>query len=378
MGSGWTYGIVDGCYFLIRNKRGFSFITLFLSLFAYHNARIYVPVVAGILFIAWNDKKSRLLSIVLAIVSAGILLAPSSRARSGIVGIVDSGAVAKIESQRNASHLPEIAKKLFYNRPMYFIQKAAGHYLDYFSPGYLFFHGGTQYQFSVPERGLLSYADLPFFYLGLVIVMTEFPLLTLLFLIAPIPAAITQDRFAVVRSTIMIPFVMLATSAGLVKFQNKYLRIAYLVLLPILLGGYYYAYSIRYRENYSQSWQYGYKQAVEYLMSNKGHYDNVIFTKRYGEPHEYLLWYGKINPRTYLANLESGKVNWNFHDNWYWIDGIDNVVFVNDWELNNYLLTIPRDGKNLVLSSADNPAPEEPLLLINFLDGTLAFKISKQ
>jgi hypothetical protein len=207
-------------------------------------------------------------------------------------------------------------------------------------------------------------------------------------LLAPIPAAITRESPHVLRSIFILGSLQILVGLGIVDFvqwlKHKwriYQRISYgviILLIGLNIWVYFSAYFTQYPKEYSQSWQYGYKQAVEYLMSNKDHYDNVIFTKRYGEPHEYALWYGKINPRTYLANLESGKVNWNFHDNWYWIDGIDNVVFVNDWELNNYLLTLPRKGRNLVLSSADNPAPEEPLLLINFLDGSLAFKISKQ
>ncbi len=377
--SNWVvFFVMAFLYFFIRRKKIMSFVVLLISLFAYHNARIYVPLASGALFIAWGDKKSRILSVLLVVISLGILLAPASRARSDTVGILDSGAVAKIESQRNSSNLPNIVKKVLYNRPIFFAQKAVAHYVDYFSVGFLFLHGGTQYQFSVPNYGLLSYVDLPFFYLGLIIIVMEFPIVAILLLLAPIPAAITQDRFAVVRSTIMIPFVVLAVSVGIAKLKNKNLLVGYVGLLVIFLSGYYYNYMSDYRKNYSQSWQYGYKQAAEYLVSNQDQYDEIIFTKRYGEPHEYLLWYGKINPANYLADFNSGKVDWNFHDHWYWIDRIGKITFVNDWEMNKYLLDHVTDEKTLVISSADNPVYGKTLQLVKFLDDKLAFVIAEQ
>lgn len=374
--SNWTVFLAFAflLFFLRRNKLK-GLLILLVSLFSYHNARIFVPMACVLFLLVWKNKLIRIVTVVVLLFSLFILLSPSSRARSNVVGILDSGAVASIEDQRNSSNMPELLKRLMYNRPVYLSEKVLTNYLDYFLPPFLFIHGGTQYQFSLPKFGLLTYLDLPFFYLGLGLLVIEYPVLAIVFLLSPLPAAITQDRFAVVRSTIMIPFVLLAVSMGFARLKKPKLTWVYIIVILGLLIGYYHNYFTDYVKNYSQSWQYGYKQAIEYTWENQNKFDQIIFTKRYGEPHEYLLWYEKIKPSVYLQDLAAGKVDWNYHDNWYWIQRINNVVFVNDWELNDYLNKLPKTGKYLVVSSPDNVSQGQVLTTINFLDGKIAFII---
>jgi len=53
-------------------------------------------------------------------------------------------------------------------------------------------------------------------------------------------------------------------------------------------------------------------------------------TKKYGEPHEFILFYWPWNPEFYQQ--DENKV-WDYHANWYWVDGFDKFVFWNDWEV---------------------------------------------
>lgn len=372
--ANWTVFLVFAflIYFL-RRQRIAALIILFIALFSYHNARIYVPLACGTLFFVWRDKLSRICTLAIAIAAILILLMPSARARNNTVGILDSGAIASLEAQRNNSSLPKTIGKLIYNRPVYLAEKVAANYLDYFSFGYLFFHGGTQYQFSLPKLGLLSAIDAPFFYLGLAVVALDYPVIAILLLLAPIPAAITQDRFAVVRSTIMLPLVLLTVSTGWrtvaakLKANTLFLPI-YLLLVVFSLVGYYQIYFSAYSQTFSQSWQYGYRQVINYINSHEGQYAQIIFTKEYGEPHEYLLWYAK-------SDLILKPFEWDFHDNWYWVQRLGKVHFVNDWELNEYVSKLPINGKYLIVSSPDNPSQGQTLSTINFLDGKPAFFI---
>ena len=153
-----------------------------------------------------------------------IFLNPQSRARGSWVFIVNEGSVNNIIEMRNASDLPYGIKRLIYNRPIYLVVEFAKNYVGYFSPKYLFLDGGTHYQFSVPNHGLGYLINLPFFYLGLALFVIkaykkkglEEKLILLWFILAPIPAAMTTEKFAVIRSTTMIPLVEILTSVGLI------------------------------------------------------------------------------------------------------------------------------------------------------------------
>lgn len=367
--SNWTvFLIFSFLMFFLRRNRLAALVILGLTVFSYHNARIYVPAAAGLLFWVWKDRLSRLIAGGIVALSILILLSPAARARSSTVGIVDSGAIASIEAMRNNSVLPPSVKRWLYNRPVYLIQKVAVNYIDYFSPQYLFQHGGTQYQFSLPRFGLLTFIDLPFFYLGLLLVFVESPIAAILLFLSPLPAAITQDRFAVVRSTIMLPFVLFIITLGFSKFKFTKLIWLYVFLAGILLLPYYNNYFAVYPKQYSQSWQYGYQQVIAYLNTHQDQYDQIIFTKEYGEPHEYVLWYSN-------NDLNVNPTEWDYHDNWYWVQRLGKVHFVNDWELNSYVNQLPKGGKYLIISSPDNQSKGNLLSTINFLDGKPAFFI---
>ena len=74
-------------------------------------------------------------------------------------------AVNQIDAARTSSKLPGIITKIIYNRPAYFVEQFTKNYVSYFTPQFLFLSGGTQYQFSIPNMGLIYPISLPFFYL---------------------------------------------------------------------------------------------------------------------------------------------------------------------------------------------------------------------
>src|SRR5258708_5238371 len=212
--------------FFNREKRKWltsvSFLFLGLTLFSYHSTRIFTPLLFPVLIFIYRKelwerlKKHKdifIVSTAIVILFFGslpvILLNPASRVRSNVVFIVDQGAINQIEQSRAASNSP--FKKILYNKVTYFVEKFIGNYFVYFSPNFLFLNGGTQYQFSVPNEGLLYMVSLPFFYLGIILLIwksiknKDYRLVLFWLILAPIPAAITQDQSAVIRATTMLP-----------------------------------------------------------------------------------------------------------------------------------------------------------------------------
>jgi 4-amino-4-deoxy-L-arabinose transferase-like glycosyltransferase len=377
-----------------------SLVLLGLSLFAYHTTRIFSPIILVVLlFIYRKEKILSWLNITIILLFfvplPFILLNKGARARSSVVFLLDEGAVNKIIELRNFSKLPKVVARLVYNRPTYFIYNFGKNYLGYFSPKYLFFKGGTQYQFSVPDQGLVSWINLPFFYIGLAWLVVQsfkgkkkFQLVLVWFLLAPIPAAVTNESFAVLRSSTMLPLPFILSAIGLVEVLNllfakgssakKWLIALYVLSSLVMLGRYLKVYFGDYRNNYSWAWQYGYQEAVDYAKQNYNQYDKIIVTKKYGEPHEFFLFFMKWDPAKYRD--DSNLIRF-YQSNWYWVDRFDKFYFVNDWQVKDLITESKvkidcKSMKCLLVTSPDNyPSGWKKLETINFLDGKSAFEI---
>ena len=386
-----------------------------LTLFSYHTTRIFSPLLLFLVIFTYRQEilsqlKTKARGILPMIVLLAlffiplpfILFSPTARARSNMVFLIDEGAVAKIIENRQQSKLPSEVSKLIYNRPVYFLKEFGKNYLDYFSPQFLFLTGGTQYQFSLPGHGLLYLINLPFFYFGLVILFKkarinkDYRLVLIWLLLAPIPASITQERYAVLRSSALLPLPEILSAFGffgivdfLVKRNNlkvKLFTATYLGILLISLGLYSAKYITSYANDYSWSWQYGYKELTTYLKENYQNYDKIIITKKYGEPHEFILFHWRWDPSSYQNDP---NLNRFFQSNWYWVDGFDKFYFVNDWDIDpkveQKFVTESKVEVNcehlrcLLIASpgSDIEGSWIDIKTINFLDGKAAFEILK-
>lgn len=393
--------------FVNRGKHRFllplSLLLFGLTLFSYHSTRIFTPLfMVAIFFIYKKELVSSFFSILVILIfflpMPFILLNPEARARSNVVFLLDQGATNRIIEARNSSKFPPVVTNLIYNRPVYFVGRFFKNYFEYFSPDFLFLKGGTQYQFSVPNYGLLFLINLPFFYLGLILVAKgalrknkEYILMFTWLLLSPIPASITNESFAVVRATTMLPLPQILVALGflttrdfLVKrfiwIKGAFLPI-YLILLAVFLENYLTNYFTSYRTAYSWSWQYGYKEAVDYAKANYDKYDKIIVTKKYGEPHEFFLFFWPWDPEKYRSDPNLVRF---YQSNWYWVDRFDKFNFVNDWQIPKNGQTFVLESKNkvecgkakclLVTSPSNYPKGWNKLKTINFLDGKTAFE----
>jgi len=391
--SNWTVILLSlGLALFLKRRLTLALVFWGLSLYAYHNTRIFVPLlVLPLLPVILRRWQTTLVFLLLFIPAVVFLALPSTRARSTWVGILDQGAVARIEEQRNSGSLPVSLSRLVYNRPVYLVFRAVSNYLGYFSPRFLFLSGGTQYQYSVPEFGVLNLINLPFFYLGILFLIknlkssknqiTNNRFLLWWLLLSPLPAAITRDQYAVIRATTMLPVVQLVAALGVMGVLGKFslrvrptLILTFIVFFCLFAVRYFYIYFTRYNRDYSRDWQYGYKIAVNYAKAKYAQYDKIIFTKYYGEPHEFVLWHWPWSPPVLLSDPAFA---WDYHSDWYWVDGFDKFKFVNDWEIINFVNSPHPTEKYLIFSGPENIVPGTELTRINFLDGNPAFIIKE-
>lgn len=365
-----------------------------LSVHTYNSARILVPIFAILMtvFIVKEKKAKQLLiffvvMLIFWLPIVGQFLDRSGSARFGLVSLIDQGTVSKIIEKRGNSKLPKAVVRFIYNRPSFFAFYAGKNYLANFSPRYLFLRGGTHYQFSLPGHELLYLVTAPFLLLGLVKIISkgnqQEKLLGVWFLVAFIPSAITKDAPHVLRSIFVLPSPMILSALGLQltvnflkeksKFGGKLLVSVLIIAVLVSFGRWWRDYQSIYPKAYSWAWQYGCKEAVEFIKENYQNYDRIYFTKRYGEPHEFVLFFFPWNPGKYQ---EDPNKKWDYHANWYWIDRFDKFVFVNDWEVVESVKCKEKEGRCLLITSPGNyPKNWDKIKTIDFLDGKPAFEI---
>jgi len=397
--------IVSGVYFFLsglekKNYRLFlGFFLLGLSVWAYNAARIFTPLLLFALALVYKKElTSKKIVSIASFIMPVIFIAPmliqlvsnAGMARYKNLQIIDEASVGKIIELRQNSNLPFNVERILFNRVSFFAAEFTSNYLAHFSVGFLYLKGGDNYQFNIPNTGILYVIGLPFLIIGFLIIMSKYKtqksvkLIIIWLLIAPIASSLTKDSPHTLRSLVFLPIPMILTSVGidfvLEKFK-KYSLIGILLVLLIFTSFVYYynLYMFSYRTNYSWVWQYGYKNVVEFARQNYHKYEKIVVTKKYGEPHEFFLFYWPWEPKNY-QNTE--KIRY-FQSNWYWVDNFDKFYFVNDWD-------IPKTGSDFVLESgksfmcgscllitSPNNAPEnwKKLKTVNFLDGKAAFEI---
>lgn len=397
-----------GIYFLFRSPKVnyiLPALLLGLSMWTYNSYRVFVPLFAIYLYFIYRGslrleylKKHFLAFLVFLLLLSGAvwqMVNPEGQARYSLVAILDEGAISQIENLRNSSDLGSLASRAVYNKATYFGFNFAKNYLTHFTPQFLFISGGTHYQFSVPGTSLLYLINIPFFYLGILLLLKERTKTGLFLLgwllLAPVPSALTREAPHVLRSITFLPIPLIITAFGFWNFlaqvklsqsRKKYASVLYFVILTASLGLYLFNYFGSYAKNYSWAWQYGYKEAVDYTKTNYDKYDQVIVTKKYGEPHEFFLFYWPWDSDKYRSDPKLVRYT---QSGWYWVDSFDKFIFINDWEIpknENIGWKTERDNpvdvsiKTLLITSPNTyPQGWKKLETVNFLDNTPAFDI---
>ncbi len=410
--------IVVGVYFFIKGLPNPGYLllaTIFfgLSVWTYNSARIFTPLLLIALCLIYKKElgeivkknssviRNSLFIILLFFLPMFYQLAnPVGQARYEWVAILDEGAIAQINEARSNADLPPAVSRLFYNKATYFVNRFVTNYLSHFSPEFLFLEGGSHYQFSVPKRGLLYLINLPFFVIGLILLTRKrkkksFLILSWFFL-APLASSLTREAPHVLRSIVILPVPMIMSAFGLVSFSawlkprlhtTYYILLtSYLIILAGFVENYLSTYFTKYRTDYSWAWQYGYKEVVDYTKKHYEKYDKIIVTKKYGEPHEFFLFYWPWDPQDYRNDTNLIRF---YQTNWYWVDGFDKFYFVNDWEIpkeagrpfilesrKEEISCLPTANRCLLITSPGNyPKGWKKIKEINFLDNTAAFEL---
>lgn len=401
-----VFWLVLGAWLLVKGFSDrkwlvFSMIPFAASVYTYNSARVFIPLFLIAVLLVYRKAllKSWKTVTLAVVVFAGLMLplfpyffSGDRDARFKLVSITDDpGLVPRINENRGNSKFPQPLPRLVHNKISYTSFYFVEHYLAHFSPDFLFISGAPHKQHHVQGIGELYLFQAPFLLLGLYFMFKRrerfrFMLIAWIML-AFVPVSITNDSIPhALRTLIAVPFYQLVTAFGLyllylwIKGQGKAWRVPLSVVLSGVvafnIASYLDNYYNVYPNLYSRDWQYGNKQVVEYIKNHQAEYDQIIFTRHFGEPHMFTLFYLRFDPAKFQNNtslIRFETFDWvrvlKF-DKYYFPDlGDDGTRFTE--------IIAQNPGKRLLFIGKDGDFPNSWLRLekINFLNGDLAFEI---
>ena len=302
----------------------FSVVSFVLSLYAYHAARIIVPLlVFGLLIIYWRQLRRNIKMLVVAAGVGLILLFPLALdftkgavvSRVAGVGLFsDPGPLSRINEQRGQhADFQGLGAKLLHNKAVNYGLAFAQNWAEHFWGEFLFLSGDDIQRNKVPETGTMYLVDLIFILAGIVAIARNSkgwgPILIWL-LLAPLAAALTfQSPHALRAQNMVVPLVVISAHGlmtmvrWLQKLKNKKLLAVGYWSLVILVGWglarYLHIYYVHLAKEYPFSSQYGLKELVSYVGNEENKYKKVWVTDRYDQPYIMFLFYLQYPPQKF-------------------------------------------------------------------------------
>lgn len=320
---GFLKGLNNSKYFLL------FVISLVLSLYTYHSARIVSPLLAlflviafrGDLFSSFTGKKlkmiilSLIIGIALSLPIAIQLLSKEGQARfSGVSLLADTGPYWQaLELRRGHPQESTMYVRTVHNQYLSYGLRFVKNYLSHYSPRFLFITGDEIARSKVPETGQSYIFLIPFYLIGLLWLLKldskgkQF--IFFWFLIAPLAASMTFQAPHALRAQNMVIPLSIISAAGLsqtIEFL-KNLRLKLLTPVFILLvslaglysiSRYLHEYYVHYPKELPFAWQYGFDQIAAYTKAHYGEYDHIVISDRYDQPYILMAFFLQYPPET--------------------------------------------------------------------------------
>lgn len=401
-----VFWIVLGTWLLIKGFKDskwilWSMIPFAISVYTYNSARVFTPLFLAILLLIYRKSWLKMKrSVLFALVIFGIFMLPlipyffsgERNARYKLVSITDDpGLLPRVNENRGKSTLPDPLPRLIHNKISYTIFYTTEHYLAHFTPGFLFISGAPHKQHHVQGVGELYLFQAPFVFLGLYFLFkkkNQFRwLLSSWILLAFIPVSITNDSIPhALRTLIAAPPYQIITALGIYYaylwlpkknlFFNRSVVIFMSLVIAISVGLYLNNYYNIYPKQYSRDWQYGNKEVVDYINQHQSEYDEIVFTRHYGEPHMFTLFYLKFDPAKYQN--DPNLVRFETFD-WVRVLKFDKYYFPDLGDKGTQVTDIidQNPGKKILFIGKPGDFPQGMVRLaeVNFLNGDKAFEI---
>lgn len=387
-----TFFSATGVYFFLRGvKKGkyFLFSALFfvLSIYTFNTHRVFVPALVLILTAVYAkrvflQKKWAAVSVVLGILLIlpvlPFLLSREGSLRFQEVTIFRDHAPILKANERAARENNSLTARIVHNRRVQYTYEFAKHYTDHFKSSFLFLSGDVNPRLGTKDQGNLYLLDSIFILAGLYVLIRKYKkqslILLLWVLIGIIPAATARETPHALRTLNILPAPQIIVAIGIFSiYQVVKKKSLYLVILItcylLLVTNYLHTYHAHYPKQWAGSWQYGYKQMVDYVSSIEEEYDKIFITRKYGRPYIFVLLYKQFPPEKYWQSRRAQRDWFGF----WTVEGFDKFGFGDFPQLDTR-----KEEKWLLVAGSDGlPAEADLLKEIHFPNGEKVFEIGE-
>lgn len=404
--TGAAFNIFGVLFFIKGLKKPLYLLlsALFLGLnpSIYQSDRLFTPLFAlALIIIFWKQlfatPKKYLISAflvgIIAILPLATDIITNTKSLYRFKGVSIFSEPTAIKQQAQNRYLDDKnsgnrAGVLFHNKWVSYSREILSGYLSHYDLSWMFIRGDLS-RHHPPAMGIMYLWELPFLLIGIYsLIFFKFPSKTKLliftwFLLAPVPAAVTNGVPHAVRTLNFLPTFQIFTAAGLltfiiwasnIKFKTAKKHIKYFIFvfsfLLFVFNFIYYLNQYFVQLNYftSYDWQYGYKETVSEVQKINSKYKKIIVSDRVplDQSHMFFLFYLKYSPSLYQ---KAGNTSGGFRES----HKFDKYEFRPiDWkkeEKSSDILYIGRPGDFEIGGAA------KILKTINYLDGKPAIVI---
>jgi len=310
----------------VKNKNYFLFtLSIFIfgiSLFTYHSAKVFTPLLLIILFFYKNLYRHKSFTLILILIFGASFLfhyqsthkIKSSRTNDiAIFNPTDKWqAVSDTQYEITQSGLPYLVVKVFYNKLVYLGEIFTRNYFSYFSPQFLITQGAGETTYGmIPGFGVLGIIPTIGLIFSLLLLLKpdsknspkELVLIGLIILIVPLIASLAKGSYSANRVSLMMPFIQIFSAAGIILFfknipQNIKKTIVFIFIIIFTFNSlcFFQRYFFQGNQILSKGMLYGHQQAINFIKNNS-QIDQVIYSRKLSEPQAYVTFFEKVNPK---------------------------------------------------------------------------------
>ncbi len=392
--------VMAGLYFFFRSftrptRLMVSAVAFSLSIYTYHDARVFIPLFLLLIIILYRHHLYKHLKV--TIVSAGLfmlILIPLATIITGeevwsrpgkTIILSDQGTISAIESFRSEDQsVGGTAGRVFHNKIVDFSLKFFENYLAHFSPEFLFFSGDTVKIYHTIGSGVMLLVVVPVMLLGFAVTITRrvphASLLTGWLLAAPVAASLTRFVPSASRTLLLLPVFCLFIAVGLVvlsgylqrTLRKKSVLLLFTVGFVVNFAYYLHMYYVHTPLAYAKEWHYGMGEVLAYVRQEQNRYNHIWFSKN-AWGYLYPLYYLQYPPEQYQPQALLGPLN---EYGFGWVDRFDRYVFADiparySWSAETLYIGIPSDFPSDVLAEKTVYYPNGEIAFI-IVDGQTA------
>ncbi len=293
------------------------------AIYTFNSARYFVPLFSLVLL--WYGRRQfavhrrLLLSGCVVAVLALLplmphLLSKEARLRFTEVNIFTDSGIVENANARMMLDGNAWWTKIVHNRRLGYARSYLSHFFDHLQPWFLFIRGDGNPKFSLQDIGQLYPIELPFLVIGMLALFrshTALAWLAFLWIVtAIIPAATARETPHALRIENSLPMWQFFIAYGLLfvwqrlgQRRKKMIFVASMAAVYLLSFSYvWHSYFQHYAKKYSGEWQYGYREAIQFVRTVKYQYERIVIDAIIGRPYMYTLFYDRFDPAKFQDN----------------------------------------------------------------------------